>query len=113
MSRAQDSKDAPAISILCKSCVGCYNSLCDGLDALTPERALAIGFNRNASHDLVHDARSRFKAWATTIAALQPGHLESSLDFRLKEAIEIRGRIAKILTDLNESLREGRVYARS
>lgn len=71
MSRARESKVPPAISVLCKTCLGSYSTLCDGLGASTPEQALDIGFNRNASHDLMEDARPRFKAWAVSIAALQ------------------------------------------
>jgi hypothetical protein len=107
MSRAQDSSSTLPISVYCKNCLDGYRTLCDGLGAVTPQQALDIGFDRGASHDFMLDARSRFKAWAVNIAALQGAHLQSSLDFRLKEAPEIRQRIVKILTALIESLHEG------
>lgn len=107
MSRARESKVPSAISVLCKACLGRYSTLCDGLDASTLEQALDTGFDQNASLDLMEDARSRFKAWAVSITALQGAHFQSSLDFRLKEATEIRRRIVKILTDLEKSLHEG------
>jgi hypothetical protein len=107
MSRALDTSNSLPISIHCKKCLEGYSILCDELGAVTPEQALEIGFSRNASHDFMQDARSRFKAWAVNIAALQGSHLQSSLDFRLKEATEIRQRIVKILTTLTESLNEG------
>jgi hypothetical protein len=107
MSRAQNSSSTLPISVHCRNCLDGYRTLCDGLGAVTPEQALDIGLDRGASHDFMLDARSRFTAWAVNIAALQGAHLQSSLDFRLKEATEIRERIVKILTTLNESLHEG------
>lgn len=107
MSRAQDSNSTRPISVHCKECLESYRELCDGLGAVTPEQALDIGFDRSASRDFTQDAQSRFKAWAVNIAALQGARLKSSLDFRLQEATEIRQRIVKILTTLNESLHEG------
>lgn len=107
MSRAQDASNTLPISIHCKKCLEGYGTLCDALGAVTPEQALDIGIDQNVSHDFMQDAQSRFKAWAVNIAALQGAHLQSSLDLRLKEATEIRQRIVKILTTLNESLNEG------
>lgn len=56
----------------------------------------------------MEDARVRFKAWATNIAALQQPILQSSLDARLKEATDIRQRVLKILAELKNSLETGR-----
>jgi hypothetical protein len=108
MSRSQGSSNPVSISVHCRNCLEGYGALCDQLAAATPEQASDIGFDRNASLDFVQDARSRFRAWAVSIAALQGAHLQSSLDFRLKEAVEIRQRIVKILTTLQGSLREGK-----
>jgi hypothetical protein len=108
MSRSQDLSNPVPISVHCRNCLEGYGALCDQLAAATPEQALDIGFDRTSSQDFVQDARSRFKAWAMSIAALQGAHLQSSLDFRLKEAAEIRQRIVKILTTLSGSLREGK-----
>jgi hypothetical protein len=47
------------------------------------------------------------KAWATSIAALHPPHLKSSLDFRLREAVQIREQVLKLLRTLHESLMQG------
>lgn len=107
MSRSQDLTYSIPISIACKNCLKDYDALCNQFAAATPEQALEIGFDRNAFQDFVQYSRSRFKTWAVSIAALQGAHLQSSLDFRLKEAAEIRQRIVKILTTLQGSLREG------
>lgn len=96
------------ISASCHNCFELYKSLCDQLSAVTPQRALDIGFDLNASYDFIQDARSRFKAWAVNIAALQGVQLQSSLESRLKDTTEIRQRILKILDSLAQSLWEGR-----
>lgn len=70
------------------------------------EAATQTHFAREDVLAKIQDARPRFKAWATNIAALQEGHLKSSLDFRLQEATEIRLRILKVLESLKESLSE-------
>ncbi len=74
---------------------------------VTNQQAFDIGFDLNASRDFIQDARSRFKAWAVSISALQGAHLQSSLESRLVEATEIRDRILKILKALAQSLRDG------
>ncbi|KAE9366233.1 hypothetical protein N431DRAFT_495972 [Stipitochalara longipes BDJ] len=93
-----------SISDYCHKCFELYSSLCDGLSIATTQQALDIGFDLNAARDFAQDARSRFKAWAVNIAALQGAHLQSSLDSRLKDATEIRQRILKILKALAQSL---------
>ncbi|KAK0102755.1 hypothetical protein ONS95_006352 [Cadophora gregata] len=92
------------ISYLAKECVRRYDKLSTILIDTTPEKAIANGFVHDDVLDKIQDARPRFKAWATNIAALQDGHLKSSLDFRLQEAKEVRSRVMKILESLNESL---------
>lgn len=99
-----DAIDSSSISTLCNGCLYCYQNLSDALEASTPEEADEVGFNREASLAMTQDAQSRFKAWGVNIAAFQKGHLQNSLDSRLKEAKDIRQRILRILKDLQESL---------
>ena len=108
MSRSRDSNNLVPISVHCGNCLEDYDALCDQLAVATSEQALDTGFDRTSSQDFVQDARSRFKAWAMSIAALHGPNLQSSLDFRLKEATEVRQRIVRILTSLSGSLREGK-----
>ncbi|KAG4444165.1 hypothetical protein IFR05_000394 [Cadophora sp. M221] len=94
------------ISSLAKECVKRYDTLCTILRETDSETDTAHGFVRDDVLIRIQDARPRFKAWATNIAALQEGHLKSSLDFRLREAEEVRSRVLKILDSLKESLNE-------
>jgi len=96
-----------SISAYCHNCLEHYRVLCDELGVVTNQQAFDIGFDLNASRDFIQDARSRFKAWAVNIAALQGAHLQSSLESRLKEATEVRERILKILKALAQSLWDG------
>jgi hypothetical protein len=66
------------------------------------------GYDRNQALIVMQDAHARFKAWAVNIAALHSGNLQSSLDFRLTEAADVRRRILKVLEDLQESLNAGK-----
>ena len=105
--QSQDSDERPTISTLCSDCLRRYQSLFDELCDCTVEKSSQYGFDRDRSLGLMHDARSRFKAWAINIAATHPSNFQSSLDFRLREAAEIRTRILGILDDLRESLHAG------
>ena len=94
------------ISYLAKECIKEYDSVCAALKETTAASITASGFSRDDILINIQDARVRFKAWATNIAALQGGHLRSSLEFRLREATEVRSRVLKILESLRESLSE-------
>jgi len=48
-----------------------------------------------------------FKAWATSIAALHSPHLKSSLDFRLREVVQIHDQVLNLLRTLHDSLLQG------
>lgn len=52
----------------------------------------------------VSDEFGRFKIWAGNIGALQED--SRSLDYRLREASQVRDQVTKILLDLKFSLRE-------
>ena len=103
----QNTNEAFSIYLLYKTCIKSYTRLCDALDATTSETAAQNGFDRALTLASIRDDISRFKAWATNIAAHQPGKLPSSLDARLKGADETRERVLKILEDLEDSLHSG------
>lgn len=52
----------------------------------------------------IGDELGRFKIWASNMGALQKD--SKSLDYRLREASQIRDLVVKILKDLEFSLRE-------
>ena len=52
----------------------------------------------------VEDELGRFKIWTSSSGALQKG--SRSLDYRLREASQVRDQVIKILKDLEYSLRE-------
>jgi hypothetical protein len=65
------------------------------------------GYDTHLALLAIQDARARFKAWGESIAAFHDGPAKTSLDFRLREAPEIRGRALQILEYLQEYLHEG------
>ncbi|PQE04840.1 ankyrin repeat protein [Rutstroemia sp. NJR-2017a BBW] len=71
-----------------------------------PSMAVTHGYDLEFSLFTMQDAFAHFRAWGNNIAAFQHGTLRSSLQFRLKEASEIRQRILKILGNLQVSLYE-------
>ena len=102
-----DTNDATEIFPLCKECLQLFEELVETLEGVSFEEAMANGYDRDATLTALEEAQSRFKAWAIGIAALQRGHLRSSLDFRLKDAKDIRTRILKVLRDLVQSISSG------
>lgn len=65
------------------------------------------GYDRDSSLFAMQDTFAHFKAWGNSIAAFQSVMVRTSLEFRLKEATEIRQRVLKILGNLQVSLYEG------
>ncbi|KAH9207935.1 hypothetical protein DL95DRAFT_527644 [Leptodontidium sp. 2 PMI_412] len=54
----------------------------------------------------LRDPYLHFKAWATSIAALHRPQLQSSLDFRLQDAVHIKEQVLGLLRTLHDSLIE-------
>jgi hypothetical protein len=107
----QDAEDLSPIYMLCRRCLDGYQKLSKGLHDTTPANASERGFNRDEKLRAAEDSILRFRAWAANIAALQKGHLRSSLDFRLKYATEIRQRIIRILEGLSKSIENASLIA--
>ncbi|KAF4628213.1 hypothetical protein G7Y89_g9937 [Cudoniella acicularis] len=80
------------ISVLAKDCLKQLEGLCDIVGRLLPDKAEELGFDLDSMRLTVEDARARFKAWGTNIAAFRPRTLRTSLDFRLAEAPGIKRR---------------------
>jgi hypothetical protein len=102
--------DPSAVSILSKDCIKRFHHICDILQDLDPNRQEdeLSGLDTHLALLTMQDARARFNAWGESIAAFHPGHVRTSLDFRLKEAPEVRGRALQILEYLQEYLHEGK-----
>lgn len=96
-----------SISALALDCLSRFDKICDDLQSLGQETAKGNGYDRNLVFLAMQDARVRFKAWGNNIAAFRKGHLPSSLEFRLREAPEIRTRLLQVLDYLREYLNDG------
>jgi hypothetical protein len=101
--------DPSAVSLLSKDCLRRFHHICDVLPALKPsENEYQVpDYDRDHALLTMQDARTRFKAWGESIAAFHPGSVRTSLDSRLREAPEVRGRALQILEYLQEYLHEG------
>jgi len=89
------------IASQCRLCVSYFDQLSSLLKA--QERQSLFGI----SHTAVCDELGRFRIWAGNIGALQTIKLQSSLDYRLREAPKILRQIVQLLEDLSESLQDG------
>jgi hypothetical protein len=103
-----DPAPASPIALNSRKCVEYYSNLCAALKEITVEDSGRRGYDRNQALIAMQDTHAKFKAWAVNIAALHSENLQSSLDFRLMEAADIRRRILKVLEDLQESLSAGK-----
>ena len=89
------------IASQCRLCVSYFDQLSSLLKA--QERQSLFGI----SHTVVCDELGRFRIWAGNIGAFQTIKLQSSLDYRLREAPKILRQIVQLLEDLSESLQDG------
>jgi len=96
-----------SISSLSQDCLKRFEEICGILQDLDQETAIRNGYDRNPVLLALQDARARFKAWGTSIAGFRKPHLPTSLDFRLREAPEIRTRLLQVLEYLQEYLNDG------
>ncbi|OBT40843.1 hypothetical protein VE00_08628 [Pseudogymnoascus sp. WSF 3629] len=54
----------------------------------------------------MQDSLAKFKAWGTSIGAFRQVHVPTSLDFRLRDALEIRNTLLGVLKYLREYLND-------
>ncbi|KAB8300154.1 hypothetical protein EYC80_000381 [Monilinia laxa] len=76
------------------------------LKELNHSEAQSHGYDHDSSLFAIQDIFAHFKAWGNSIAAFQEVVVQTSLEFRLKEASEIKRRVLKILGNLQVSLHE-------
>lgn len=88
-------------------CLRRFETICDELQNIEQETAIQNGYDRNLVLLTMQDSRAKFKAWGTSIAAFRKGHVPTSLDFRLRDAPEIRSRLLQVLEYLGEYLNDG------
>ena len=83
-----------------EACSRSFKCLCKALD--TPERDHSLQIPLSS----VVDEHGRFNVWAGNIGAHQLGR--SSLDYRLREASQMRGEVIKLLQYLRLTLDDGK-----
>ena len=88
------------IAEYCDICLGEF----DKLSAIIEQSQYEVHGIKNSE---LLDARSRFKIWLGNLGAQQPPFVQSSLDYRLREASKIKDQIIKLLQDLAEALQDG------
>lgn len=98
--RIQSTAIAPEAS----TCLSYLEKICNTLRVLTADQANWWGVERNTALLNFQDAQAKFKAWGTSIAAFRSGLNPTSLDYRLRDAPDIRKRLCQVLKELREYL---------
>lgn len=93
------------ISALVPSCLGGFRSLSDSLAAATPKPGPEDGAIPDNLQPSVKNETGRFRVWAANLGAHRTG--KSSLDYRLRDASNIRTQVINLLKDLLECLQAG------
>ncbi|RDL39878.1 uncharacterized protein BP5553_04218 [Venustampulla echinocandica] len=89
-----------------RTCLGYLEKICDTLRIITPDQAIKVGFERNTALLNFQDAIAKFQAWGVSIAAFRSEMRPMSLDFRLRDALDIRKRLCQVLEELREYLED-------
>src|SRR3954466_15718302 len=98
--------DQSPIYASASACRRKFEELSHVLHGMFTNRKDQLTFDLDYTHNLVEDAKARFKAWGTNIAAFRHGTLRTSLDSRLSKAPGIRDSTLQVLGDLQEYLTE-------
>jgi len=85
-------------------CRTCFQEICLTLGNLAPEEAIKAGIERETTLLFFQDAKAKFNAWGSNIAAFHSIFIPTSLGFRLRDAPEIRKRVWQVLEELLEYL---------
>jgi hypothetical protein len=88
------------------TCLSYLERICDALRILKPEEEIRIGVERITAFVNFQDAQAKYKAWGVSIAAFRSGLHPTSLDFRLRDAVDIRKRLSLVLEELREYLED-------
>ena len=100
-----------AIAPEARTCLSYLENICDTLRILTPDEEIRVGFERTTVLLNFQDAQAKFKAWGVSIAAFRNEMHPMSLDFRLRDALDIRKRLCQVLEELREYLEDCQGYA--
>lgn len=98
------------ISYEAKKCLELFTELSTILNSTPSDPAQQPEIDYETTKLATEDARARFRAWGTNIAAFHNSALRTSLDSRLKEAPSILGRTLQVLIDLREYLTDSKCY---
>ena len=91
-----------AIATRCGDCSALFHQLSTAIQGI-----LAGSPNRyQITESFVQDELGRFRVWLGNVAAHRSGRI--SLDYRLREAANMRDSVLELLTDLGDNIREGR-----
>jgi Tfp pilus assembly PilM family ATPase len=101
------SAEQSPIYTLASACRQRFEDLSHTLYSFSSDMSDQPTFDLDSTRNSIEDAKARFKAWATNIAAFRKGTVRTSLDFRLAEAPGIKGGTLQVLEDLEEYLVEG------
>ena len=88
------------IAVNCKACLTWFEKLSSLVDD-SQQSAFLI------THAEVHDQWDRFNIWVGNLGASHSLSLRSSLDYRLRDAPQIKNQIVELLQDLHEALEDG------
>jgi hypothetical protein len=88
------------------ACLQEFNSLCSS-PTIWSDGIQDEGPQSDISQLKLQNERSRFKVWSGNIGAHRKGR--SSLDHRLRDASNIRDQVVELLSDLKESLQDGKL----
>src|SRR6266536_6101440 len=91
----------PSLSSKGRSCIADLNDLCTKL------RNPNCKYLDQISPSAVEDESRRFMVWANNIGALQGPQKQSSLDYRLREAPQVRQQVIRLLDRLSFSATQG------
>lgn len=98
------------VSFEAKKCLELFTGLSTTLNSTPLDPAQRLDLDYEITKLAIEDARARFTAWGTNIAAFHNSAVRTSLDSRLKEAPGILGRTLQVLTDLREYLTDSEWY---
>ena len=89
-----------SIPALIAECIQCFDALCGSITEATQHGHSVLDLQVNN----VLDERGRFVTWSRNVAAHQSGR--SSLEYRLRDASNLRSTVNRYLRDLEEGLAE-------
>lgn len=87
-----------------KRCLDLFKELSLAVESVSGPYRTDKSIDHDKASLTLEDAKARFRAWGTNIAAFHDSTQRTSLDARLKEAPEMSSRALRILGDLQDNL---------